>query len=129
MARFFIPEKFFRVQKRDTLLAFFSFVDNETGLEYTNWRLLQGTKGPFVGAPSETYDHPTKGKQYYPYVRPAYDSTREDKRNPKGDAFMQELTEAVWAVYDKKSAGATASAGATSGRGPVSDPTDDGLPF
>ncbi len=130
--RIFIVERFFRLQNRETLLAFFTFVDNETKLEYSNWRLLNGSNGPFVGSPSESYDHPQKGMQYYPYVRPAYDANEETKRSPKGDAFMKEVMEADFAFYESKSGGTTpAMAGANaSGTGPVgTDEPDDGLPF
>lgn len=126
MSRFYIPEKFFRPQNKNNLLAFFSFVDNETGLEYSNWRLIQGSNGHFVGSPSERYEHPEKGMQYYPHVRPAYDPNAENNRNKKGEKYMQALAEAVYEVYEKKN---SAVVGASSGRGPVEEEEDGDLPF
>lgn len=126
--RFYIPERLFRVRDDGTLLAYFSFVDNETGLEYSNWRLVTGKEGVFVSSPFESYDHKEKGMQYYNYVKPAYDSKADKNRNPKGVAFMTELSKVAHAFYQTKQSGAPVAAG--SGRGPVAteDP-DDKLPF
>ena len=44
-----------RVVKKKSLLAFFSFVDTETGLECFDWRLMKGTNGVFIGPPSRAF--------------------------------------------------------------------------
>lgn len=121
-SRFYFPEKFFRPQNKGTILAFFTFVDNETGLEYSSFRLVNGQKGVFVSSPSEKYQD-----NYYNHVRPAYDHKAEDNRNAVGKEYMQALTDAAYEFYQKKQDGV--AAGATTGRGPVDDETPDDLPF
>jgi len=129
-SRFYFPDRFTRLMDRETLLMFFTFVDNDTGLEYSNWRLLSGSNGHFVASPSEAFDHPQKGMQYYPYVRAAYDAQAESKRSAKGDAFMTALTQAAYEQYEKMKGNTVTPGAPQSGRGPVTAPAeDDGLPF
>ena len=125
--RFYFPERLFRPRNTGTLLAYFTFVDNETGLEYSNWRLVTGSNGVFVSSPFETYDNPEKGPQYYNYVKAAYDTKAENNRNAKGDKYIKDLAEAAHAVYQRLQS--TAGVAAGSGRGPVDDEEDDDLPF
>lgn len=127
--RFYFPEKFFRVRDTGTLMAYFSFVDNETGLEYSNWRLVSGNQGNFVSSPFETYEHPTEGTKYYNFVKTAYDKKQDSKRSPKGDAYLQDLADAAYAFYQKLQGGTPVAAG--TGRGPVGNTNDDDddLPF
>lgn len=131
MNRFYFPDIFFNVRNSGNLLAFFSFVDNETGLEYSNWRLVQGANGVFVSSPFQTYqpEGATEPK-YYNFVKPAYDKNAESKRNAKGSEFFDALCDAAKAYYDRKTDGAVSGGPpASTGRGPVEDSGDDDLPF
>ena len=117
----------FRVRDDGNLMAFFTWVDNETGFEYSNWRLVNGQNGVFVSSPFEKYDHPEKGTQFYTYVRPAYDAKADNKRNAKGEALIQQVCEAAEAMYHKIKGSTPVGAG--SGRGPTEDDEDAKLPF
>lgn len=136
MGRFFIPENRIRVQNEGTLLAFFSFVDNDTGLEYQDWRLIDGKNGPFAASPSgKPYTPKGSDKAVYPsLVQPSWDKEAKNNRNPKGVAFMTALTTAAYEAYQAKS-GVVQSTAARSGRGPVPSPAsrndydESDLPF
>lgn len=124
--RFYFPERLFRIRDDGNLMAFFTFVDNTTGLEYSNWRLMSGVNGIFISSPAQAKD-PKDGTpvKYYNYVKAAYDSKTENKRNAKGDQYLQSLAEAAHTVYQRLQNGA-----GSSGRGPVGDDgDDDDLPF
>lgn len=127
--RVYIPgAPMFRVRDDGNLMAFFTWVDNTTGLEYSNWRLTNGQNGVFVSSPFEKYDHPEKGMQFYNYVRPAYDAKEETKRNAKGIALLAEVQKAAEDMYH--SIKGSVPAGAATGRGPTeSDDEDTQLPF
>ena len=126
--RVYIPgAPMFRVRDTNNLMAYFTWVDNETGLEYSNWRLVRGQNGVFVSSPFESYEHPEKGMQYYNYVRPAYDSKAENKRNSKGEELIAEVLRMAEAKYHELKG--TVTAGTTGGRGPVNDEEDTDLPF
>lgn len=125
--RFFFPEKFFRIHDKKNILAFFTFVDNTTGMEYHNWRIVQGSNGTFVGSPFDVYDPKDGSKvKYYDHVRPAYDPKQDNKRAVKGEEFVKALHDAAYAMYERKK-GAVTSGAPASGAGPVDD--DDDLPF
>lgn len=127
--RVYIPgHPMFRIPKTKTkLLAFFTWVDNDTGLEYSNWRLVEGKNGLFVSSPCEQYDHPEKGPQFYNYVKAAYDKTAENNRNAKGDELIAQVLVAAKAMYAQVSGNSPSET--STGRGPVEPDDDDGLPF
>jgi DNA-binding cell septation regulator SpoVG len=131
--RFFFPDIRFRVVQKGTLLASFTFVDNETGLEYNDFKLIQAAGGTFVSAPSREYVTREGQKKYSNYIQAAYDAAAEKNQNPKGTAFMQALTDAAIQKYQAKLNGGGQAV--ASGRGPVAAAvpgvsTDtSGLPF
>lgn len=130
--RFYFPDSFFRLHNKGSILAFFSFVDKEIGLEFSSFRLVNGQYGIFASSPSEGFeDKQTKEMKYYNHVRPAYDKQQEDSKSPLGKAYMDALAEAANEYYQKKQGGAPVGASApSSGRGPVTDDeTTDDLPF
>lgn len=130
-SRFYLPDSRFRVIQSGSLLAGFTFVDNETGLEYNDWKLVQGPTGPFVSSPSRKYEHQGQTK-YSNFVQAAYDKTQDNNQSPKGRSYLDELNEVVIAKYN-----AAKNAGGGSARGPVTsgaavgggDTDTDDLPF
>jgi hypothetical protein len=144
MARFTVAtwgsKNRFRVVDKKNLLAFFDFVDNETGLEYQDWQLIQGKNGRFVAAPGkDPYKDKKTGKDVYPkFVAPAYDATTDSKRNVAGERFFSEVLDMAAQMYDTMSAanGSSPAPAKRSGAGPLPPshiPADlsnrDGLPF
>lgn len=116
----------FRVQNKENLLAYFDFIDTETGLEYQDWQLMNSKNGMFVSAPGKKSYTNGKGKTVFPkYVAPAFDDEQDNKRNPKGDAFFQAVAKMAIAAYeaagDAPATRPTAKAGSgrRSGAGPV----------
>ena len=65
-----------RVVKKKNLLAFFSFVDTETGIEYFDWRLMKGANGIFIGPPNRSYEKDGETK-WSDYIRIAYKNGSE----------------------------------------------------
>lgn len=132
----------FRVINKKSLLAFFDFVDGETGLEYLDWQLISGKNGRFVASPGKEAYENKDGVMIYPkLVAPAFDGAEKSKRNQRGEAFFTELTEVASAEYDRLS-GTTGPTAATkrSGAGPLKmavppdldgppDDEDNDLPF
>jgi hypothetical protein len=137
--RFTIPQRngksAMRVQKKNSLLAFFDFTDEVTGLEYKDFKLMQGPKGPFIGSPSAA-PYKKGEKTIYPdYVKPAYDPNTESKRNAKGDAYFSELRKVALAEFakltgddDTSVAQARDESRPRSGAGPMTKKNND-LPF
>lgn len=116
--RFYFPDVRFRVIQKGTLLAGFTFVDNETGLEYNDFKLIQGPNGTFVSGPSREYQDREGNTKYSNHVQPAYDKSQENKQSPKGREYFDALHNAVQQKYQQKlnnSGGGQQS----SGRGPV----------
>lgn len=130
MSRFYFPDKFFRVVNEGNLLAYFMVVDNELGLEFSNFRLIR-TKDDrvFAAPPFNSYENADGKTVYVDHIRAAYDPERENNRNAKGEKYMKALNEAAYEFYQKKTEGKE-PVGATTGRGPVETtvPEDD-LPF
>jgi hypothetical protein len=96
------------------LLAFFGFVDTETGLEYSDFMLKEGQYGIYVESPGK----PGKNDKWYNFVRPAWDVENEAK-DEYGAAFFEELTEAANAEYEriKEEGGSNGGGGGGRGRG------------
>jgi hypothetical protein len=130
--RFYVPEKFMRIRDDGKFLAFFGFIDNETGLEYRSFRLVQGQYGVFAGSPSHSYQKPGEPKpSYVDHVQPAYAPEEEKKQDLRGRAWFEEVAQVAHAVYQKIKS--TGGGGGGGGRGPVPQTAaateDDGLPF
>jgi hypothetical protein len=96
--------------KPGTLVAFFDFIDNENGLEYTDWSLINGKNGFFVNSPGrEPYKNKQNEMVYPRFVRPSFDGTQQSKRHPSGDAFFAEVLKAAEAEF-RRISGNTQSA-------------------
>jgi hypothetical protein len=151
MARFTFPGQYaMRVIDKDQLLAFFTFVDTETGLEYRDWKLMTGSNGRYVGSPTGKPYKDKEGKDQYPkFVREAYD-VESKKRVQAGVEWFAALLEAAEAEYEQRSAGGSGgstgrSTNRSSGKGSYTRPAaskmkyedmfatdgdgDDDLPF
>lgn len=100
MARFRFPPRFgMRVRNDGNTLAFFNFVDTETMLEFKDWKLMNGSNGMFVSAPTgKPYVNGEGKKIFPPYVAVAFEGKT---RSPKGDQWIKELTEAAVAEYNQ----------------------------
>lgn len=138
-----------RVINKKNLLAFFDFQDNDTGLLYRDFKLMNGKNGMFVGAPTgEPYEDKNGDTKYPEYVSAIYDPDEKNKRHPAGDEFFKGIAEVAQEEYDKLSDGASddddtddrpaRSSKKKSGAGPVSrsaprsrkeEEEDDDLPF
>lgn len=137
-----------RVIDKKNLLAFFDFHDDETGLMYRDFKLMNGKNGMFVGSPTgEPYEDKNGDTKYPEYVSATYDPDEKNKRHPAADEFFKGLSEAAQAEYEKLSDGSTdddeddrpaRSSKKKSGAGPVSrsaprsrkeEEEDDDLPF
>lgn len=150
MSRFTIAERkggksAMRVINKKNLLAFFDFQDNDTGLLYRDFKLMNGKNGVFVGSPTgEPYEDKNGDTQYPKYVDAIYDGDEKNKRNPAGDDFFKGVAEVAQEEYDKLSDGASEederparSSKKKSGAGPVrsaprsrsTEDEDDDLPF
>jgi hypothetical protein len=107
MARFSFPGQYsMKVLNKKSLLAFFTFVDRETGLEFKDWRLQKRNDGSgfFVTSPDDKYFDKKENKdKYIPYVRVAL--TKEKERCEKGEEFMAELCQAALAEYRRRGDG------------------------
>ena len=105
MARFTFPGPYaVKVIDKDGLLAFFSFVDEETELQYRDWRLLEGENGPYIKSPTgKPYEDKNGKKQYPEYVKAAFD--KEGKKRPKGNQFFADLFEAVMEEFENRKQG------------------------
>lgn len=106
----------FRAQNHRTLLGFFNFVDNETGLLYVDWKLVQRTdgSGTFVSPPSQVWENSEGKKQHSNYVRIA-----DKGENQKGRAWMDALHEVVAAHHSRIVTTPTGGPVARSARGPI----------
>ena len=143
-SRFAFPGKnALRIKEQKHLLAYFNFVDLSTGLEYRDFRLLNGQNGAFVAGPFRTYEDKDGETRYSDFVRPAFDA-ESSERNEVGVAFFAELTEAALEEFERvKAEGGSGTQSRTSGsksgakksgRGPVRQPAghdddDEDLPF
>jgi DNA-binding cell septation regulator SpoVG len=133
-----------KVVKKKSLLAFFSFVDTETGLEYFDWRLMKGTNGVFIGPPSRSYEKDGETR-YSDYIR-----ITDKNKNEDGKEWFAEVTAAALKKFkalddsdededeeeERPARRATAGAGASrsSARGaaknpPIGEDDDDEVPF
>jgi hypothetical protein len=75
-------------------VMFFDFVDTETGLEYSNFRLVQKRDGShFVASPGAEFQDGPKGTKTKDYVRIA--RTVDWTESPRGRAWMNELRDAA----------------------------------
>jgi len=119
-----------RVHNNKNLLAFFTFIDTATGLEYRDFKLCTGKNGIYVSSPSQSYEKDNETK-YVNQVQAAYDPDAQYNRNPKGVEFMEKLAEAAYAVYQSKGAGASQAEASARGPAPSTGSTliDDQLPF
>lgn len=129
MSRFNILS--FRRKDKDKLMGYFNFVDTQTGLEFRDFRLINGAEGVFAAGPFRTYEGADNKQKFSDYVRIAYD-TEAKQRDEVGNAFFEELAEAAHNQYQNTEADAPAprkgAAPAKSARGPVRKDTSD-LPF
>lgn len=112
--------------KKNNLLGFISFVDTETGLRYTDFKLFKGQKGKgvFVSGPSRSYEVDGETK-YQDYVKSAWNDD-EDTWDENGSAWFEELAEAALKQYEDDGGGDDEDedederpAKRTSGRGPA----------
>lgn len=137
MSRIVIPQigkkSSLRIIHKNSLLAFFNFVDTETGLEYKDWKLMAGKHGNFVGSPcAPSYENKEGRTIYPPYIQPAYDPETESKRNAKGEEFCKAILLVAQAEYDKLSGGSVSDRPAPkrSGAGPTrKTENSSSLPF
>lgn len=99
-SRFKIPREYgMRVMHgKEPLLAFFNFIDTELGLEFTDWRLIDGQNGVFVASPSREYTNKAGEKKYTNYIYAASQGKDED-----GRAWLDELAEVAEEVWEKLS--------------------------
>jgi DNA-binding cell septation regulator SpoVG len=126
MSRFEFRGKYaMRVQKEGKLLAYFTVVDTEIGVEFSDMKLISGTKGVFVSSPNRTYQK--DGKDVYAdYIRAAWNNA-DETRDERGVAYFEEMAKAAYAYYESqggKPADSTPSASSgsaprRSARGPV----------
>lgn len=151
MSRFTIAERkggksAMRVVNKKNLLAFFDFKDNDTGLLYRDFKLMNGKNGVFVGAPTgEPYEDKNGETKYPEYISAIYDADEKNKRSQAGDEFFKGVAEVAQEEYDKLSDGtddeddrpARSTKKKKAGAGPMrkaprsssDDEEDDGLPF
>jgi hypothetical protein len=97
-----------RVIDKKNLLAFFDFQDNDTGLMYRDFKLMNGKNGPWVGSPTgEPYEDKNGDTKYPEYVSAIYDPDEKNSRNPAGDEFFKGVAEVALEEYEKLSDGST----------------------
>lgn len=147
--RFRFPEKYaMRVVNKagSKVLAYFTIIDNEIGIEFRDVRLMKGSKGNFVAAPFRDYEKDGQ-KKYADFWRPAWNEEAEE-RDERGVAYVEEMLRAAQELYDSISSGegtedaprrsASKTGGKKSARGPVAkrpapkveeDDTEDGEQF
>ena len=127
-SRFYFPDKFFRIHNKDNLLAFFMVVDKELGLEFSNFKLRRGNDGNvWASPPFNSYENKEGKTVYVDHIRAAYDADAPNNRNKKGDEYMKALSEAAYEYYQSKTD--TVAEPVAAGRGPVSEVSEDELPF
>lgn len=106
MSRFAFPAKYAMrlVEKRDSkVLAYFTIIDTEIGIEFKDVRLMKGKNGVFVAAPFREWQKNGQ-KQYSDFWRAAWDE-EAGERNERGVAYLEEMTAAANELYDKLSNG------------------------
>jgi DNA-binding cell septation regulator SpoVG len=132
---------------KGNVLAYFTTVDTEIGIEFRDVRLIEGKNGVFVAAPFRSYEKDGK-TEYSDFWRAAYDVDAE-ARDERGVKYVEEMAQAAFAKYQEamggeasaprgsdRGASSSAPSGARrSGRGPVNRPSGvsadnkSGLPF
>src|SRR5690606_35156655 len=98
--RFIIDEEFFRVWDKNPV-ATFSFVDNESGLEYRDFKLFKRADGGFfVKSPNaRSYEDKQGNQKFIQAVRAAYVDGEYDE---VGVQWFDDLAEAAFTVYAAK---------------------------
>lgn len=137
--RFQFPEKYaMRLVEKPggKVLAYFTIIDTEIGIEFRDVRLMKGSNGVFVASPFRDYEKNGK-KQYSDFWRAAWDE-QSSERSERGVAYLEEMTEAAKELYERLSSGsgdsesaaprrgkAAAAPAKRSARGPVKPPVVD----
>lgn len=115
MARFTFPGKLaMRVQNGEgKVKAYFNFIDTETGLEYKDWKLMDGENGMFVSAPTgKPYQKEGQAKPVYPpYIMVAFDTNKQKMK--AGLNWVAELKDAAIEEYEGRIAGNSRAAAPT----------------
>lgn len=139
----FDGDRAMRVMKKGSLLAFFNFTDRELGIQFMDWRLINGKNGPFVGPPAREYEKDGERK-FSDYIRVA-----DNNKNDDGKEWMEALAKAAYKHFEslvdddddeeeeeRPRRKAKASAGSKKKRAPIEDDEDededddsDGFPF
>lgn len=134
MAKFSWPKQYaMRLNtsgKNERTLAYFNIINEDTGIEFRDVRLIEGKEGMFAAPPFRSYeDTKTKETKYADYWRAAFDDDTNARRED-GVAFMEAMTQFAVKKYQELLAGAedeqptrstrqSAPAGRRSGRGPA----------
>jgi hypothetical protein len=95
-----------RIVNKKSLLAFFDFQDNETGLVFKDFRLLQGVNGFFVSSPVGMPSEDAAGTLKYPEYISAIRDPATGTRHPLGNRFFHAVARLAYAEYVKLLAGA-----------------------
>lgn len=90
-----------RLKKAGTksLLAYFDFLDTDTGLEYRGWRLFEGARGTFVKSPARPYPNRNGETKYEDFVTPIY-NRKTGEFSQQGQDYLADVAAEALRAYE-----------------------------